>query len=153
MPGGNRSSYPSRNAVSWVPFNPPTIFEIGHQGGRPWPAATNDGRGFLSAFPIPGSRCWRRTRDLAAANPKEAASDYGFHIGGDVRWSKQVFDEMEIVVKTYGIKHLQSISIGLQEGAFDGQQTTSSTTRFAPAAAHLGAMPLVHCRERRCRRA
>ena len=33
---------------------------------------------------------------------EKAASDYGFHMAV-TSWSKQVFDEMEIVVKTYGI--------------------------------------------------
>ena len=36
------------------------------------------------------------------ADVLKAAGDYGFHMAV-TSWSKQVFDEMEIVVKTYGI--------------------------------------------------
>src|SRR6266851_5203999 len=48
------------------------------------------GQSMLAAY-----QDWRRKSEKAAA-------DYGFHMAV-TSWSKQVFDEMEIVVKTYGI--------------------------------------------------
>src|ERR1700722_3591270 len=50
----------------------------------------NPGQSLLAAY-----QDWRRKSE-------KAASDYGFHMAV-TSWSKQVFDEMEIVVKTYGI--------------------------------------------------
>ena len=47
---------------------------------------------------------WRRKAEGAAC-------DYGFHMAV-TSWNKQVFDEMETVVKTYGIntfKHFMAL--------------------------------------------
>jgi dihydropyrimidinase len=55
-------------------------------------------------------------------------------------WSKQVFDEMEIVVKTYGIntfKHFMAYKGALM---VNDDELYNSFARCA----HLGAMPLVH---------
>jgi len=48
------------------------------------------GQSMLAAY-----QDWRRKSE-------SAATDYGFHMSV-TSWSKQVFDEMETVVKTYGI--------------------------------------------------
>ncbi|MGX1319416.1 dihydroorotase-like cyclic amidohydrolase [Bradyrhizobium sp. USDA 377] len=50
---------------------------------------------------------------------EKAASDYGFHMAV-TSWSKQIYDEMETVVKTYGHQHLQAFH-GLQ-GRADGER-------------------------------
>jgi dihydropyrimidinase len=70
---------------------------------------------------------------------EKAASDYGFHMAV-TSWSKQVFDEMEIVVKTYGIntfKHFMAYKGALM---VNDDELYNSFARCA----HLGAMPLVH---------
>jgi dihydropyrimidinase len=75
---------------------------------------------------------WRRKSE-------KAASDYGFHMAV-TSWSKQVFDEMETVVKTYGInsfKHFMAYKGALMVN--DDELYNS----FARCAA-LGALPLVH---------
>ena len=75
---------------------------------------------------------WRRKSE-------KAASDYGFHMAV-TSWSKQVFDEMEIVVKTYGIntfKHFMAYKGALM---VNDDELYNSFARCA----HLGAMPLVH---------
>jgi dihydropyrimidinase len=75
---------------------------------------------------------WRRKSE-------RAATDYGFHMAV-TSWSKQVFDEMEIVVKTYGIntfKHFMAYKGALM---VNDDELYNSFARCA----HLGAMPLVH---------
>ncbi len=75
---------------------------------------------------------WRRKSE-------KAATDYGFHMAV-TSWSKQVFDEMETVVKTHGIntfKHFLAYKGALM--ANDDELYNSFARR-----AHLGAMPLVH---------
>src|SRR3954452_19947807 len=70
---------------------------------------------------------------------ERAASDYGFHMAV-TSWSKQVFDEMETVVKTYGIntfKHFMAYKGALM---VDDDELYNSFARCA----QLGAMPLVH---------
>ena len=69
----------------------------------------------------------------------KAACDYGFHMA-ITWWDKPVFDEMETVVKTYGIntfKHFMAYKNALM---VDDEQLYQSFARCAS----LGAMPLVH---------
>ncbi|GAA0006189.1 hypothetical protein BRDID11002_61930 [Bradyrhizobium diazoefficiens] len=70
---------------------------------------------------------------------EKAASDYGFHMAV-TSWSKQIFDEMETVVKTYGIntfKHFMAYKGALM---VNDDELYNSFARCA----HLGAMPVVH---------
>ena len=85
------------------------------------------GRSMLAAY-----QDWRHRSEKAAA-------DYGFHMAV-TSWSKQVFDEMEIVVKTYGIntfKHFMAYKGALM---VDDDELYNSFARCA----HLGALPMVH---------
>lgn len=85
------------------------------------------GQSMLAAY-----QDWRRKSEKAAA-------DYGFHMAV-TSWSKQVFDEMETVVKTYGIntfKHFLAYKGALM---VNDDELYNSFARCA----HLGAMPLVH---------
>ena len=85
------------------------------------------GQSMLAAY-----QDWRRKSEKAAA-------DYGFHMAV-TSWSRQVFDEMEIVVKTYGIntfKHFMAYKGALM---VNDDELYNSFARCA----HLGAMPLVH---------
>src|SRR6516225_1208331 len=87
----------------------------------------NPGQSMLAAY-----QDWRRKAEGAAC-------DYGFHMAV-TSWSKQVFDEMEIVVKTYGIntfKHFMAYKGALM---VNDDELYNSFARCA----HLGAMPLVH---------
>jgi dihydropyrimidinase len=75
---------------------------------------------------------WRRKAEGAAC-------DYGFHMAV-TSWNKQVFDEMETVVKTYGIntfKHFMAYKGALM---VNDDELYNSFLRCAG----LGAMPLVH---------
>jgi dihydropyrimidinase len=75
---------------------------------------------------------WRRKAE-------KAASDYSFHMAV-TWWDKQVFDEMETVVKTYGIntfKHFMAYKGALM---VNDDELYHSFSRCAG----LGAMPLVH---------
>jgi dihydropyrimidinase len=75
---------------------------------------------------------WRRKAEKAAA-------DYSFHMAV-TWWSKQVFDEMETVVKTYGIntfKHFMAYKGALM---VNDDELYHSFSRCA----QLGALPLVH---------
>src|SRR4051794_21470655 len=70
---------------------------------------------------------------------EKAASDYGFHMAV-TSWSKQIHDEMETVVKTYGIntfKHFMAYKGALM---VNDDELYNSFARCA----HLGAMPVVH---------
>jgi dihydropyrimidinase len=85
------------------------------------------GQSMLAAY-----QDWRRKSEKAAA-------DYGFHMAV-TSWSKQVFVEMEIVVKTYGIntfKHFMAYKGALM---VNDDELYNSFARCA----HLGAIPLVH---------
>lgn len=85
------------------------------------------GQSMLAAY-----QDWRRKSE-------RAASDYGFHMAV-TSWSKQVFDEMEVVVKTYGIntfKHFMAYKGALM---VNDDELYNSFARCA----HLGALPLVH---------
>jgi dihydropyrimidinase len=87
----------------------------------------NPGQSMLAAY-----QDWRRKSE-------KAATDYGFHMAV-TSWSKQVFDEMETVVKTYGIntfKHFLAYKGALM---VNDDEMYNSFARCA----HLGAMPLVH---------
>src|SRR6201985_3282826 len=95
----------------------------------PWWAtsASPPGQSMLAAY-----QDWRRKSE-------KAACDYGFHMAV-TSWSKQVFDEMETVVKTYGIntfKHFMAYKGALM---VNDDELYNSFARCA----HLGAMPLVH---------
>ncbi len=75
---------------------------------------------------------WRRKAEKAAA-------DYSFHMAV-TWWDKQVFDEMETVVRTYGIntfKHFMAYKGALM---VNDDELYHSFSRCAG----LGAMPLVH---------
>ena len=70
---------------------------------------------------------------------EKAASDYGFHMAV-TSWSKMIFDEMETVVKTYGIntfKHFMAYKGALM---VNDDEMYHSFSRCAG----LGALPLVH---------
>src|ERR1700728_4806598 len=85
------------------------------------------GQSMLAAY-----QYWRRKSE-------KAACDYGFHMAV-TSWSKQVFDEMETVVKTYGIntfKHFMAYKGALM---VNDDELYNSFLRCAG----LGAMPLVH---------
>jgi dihydropyrimidinase len=87
----------------------------------------NPGQSLLAAY-----QDWRRKAE-------GAASDYGFHMAV-TWWDKQVFDEMETCVKTYGIntfKHFMAYKGALM---VDDDELYNSFLRCAS----LGAMPLVH---------
>lgn len=75
---------------------------------------------------------WRRKSE-------KAATDYGFHMAV-TSWSKQIYDEMETVVETYGIntfKHFMAYKGALM---VNDDELYNSFARCA----HLGAMPVVH---------
>lgn len=89
-------------------------------------------------IPDPGQSMLSAYQDSRHRSEK-AASDYGFHMAV-TSWSQQVFDEMETVVKTYGIntfKHFMAYKGALM---VDDDELYNSFARCA----HLGAMPLVH---------
>src|ERR1700759_3866479 len=89
-------------------------------------------------IPDPGQSMLAAYQDWRRKSEK-AACDYGFHMAV-TSWSKQVFDEMEIVVKTYGIntfKHFMAYKGALM---VNDDELYNSFARCA----HLGAMPLVH---------
>jgi dihydropyrimidinase len=85
------------------------------------------GQSMLAAY-----QDWRRKAEKAAA-------DYGFHMAV-TSWSEQVGEEMETVVKTYGVntfKHFMAYKGALM---VNDDELYHSFTRCAG----LGAMPLVH---------
>jgi dihydropyrimidinase len=85
------------------------------------------GQSMLAAY-----QDWRRKAEGATC-------DYGFHMAVTA-WNKQVFDEMETVVKTYGIntfKHFMAYKGALM---VNDDELYNSFLRCAA----LGAMPLVH---------
>ena len=87
----------------------------------------NPGQSLLAAY-----QDWRRKAEGAAC-------DYGFHMAV-TWWDKQVFDEMETCVKTYGIntfKHFMAYKGALM---VNDDELYNSFQRCAG----LGAMPLVH---------
>ncbi|HEY8336888.1 MAG TPA: dihydropyrimidinase [Tardiphaga sp.] len=89
-------------------------------------------------IPDPGQSMLAAYQDWRHRSEK-AASDYGFHMAV-TSWSQQVFDEMETVVKTYGIntfKHFMAYKGALM---VDDDELYNSFARCA----NLGAMPLVH---------
>ena len=89
-------------------------------------------------IPDPGQSMLAAYQDWRRKSEK-AASDYGFHMAV-TSWSRQVHDEMEIVVKTYGIntfKHFMAYKGALM---VNDDELYNSFARCA----HLGAMPLVH---------
>ena len=103
-------------------------------------AALSGGTTMVVDFCIPGPgqsllaayQDWRRKAEGAAC-------DYGFHMA-ITRWDKQVFDEMEACVKTYGIntfKHFMAYKGALM---VNDDELYNSFLRCAA----LGAMPLVH---------
>jgi dihydropyrimidinase len=103
-------------------------------------AALSGGTTMVVDFCLPGAG-----QSLAAAyqdwrrKSEKAASDYGFHMAV-TSWSKQVHDEMEAVVRTYGIntfKHFMAYKGALM---VNDDEMFNSFRRCA----QLGAMPLVH---------
>jgi dihydropyrimidinase len=103
-------------------------------------AALSGGTTMVVDFCIPGPgqsllaayQAWRHKAESAAC-------DYGFHMAV-TRWDRQVFDEMETCVKTYGIntfKHFMAYKGALM---VDDDALFHSFRRCAG----LGALPLVH---------
>jgi len=89
-------------------------------------------------IPAPGQSMLAAYQDWRRKSEK-AASDYGFHMSV-TWWAEQVWEEMETVVKTYGIntfKHFMAYKGALM---VDDDQLYHSFSRCAG----LGAMPLVH---------
>jgi dihydropyrimidinase len=89
-------------------------------------------------IPEPGQSMLAAYQDWRRKSEK-AASDYGFHMAV-TSWSKQVFDEMEVVVKTYGINTFKHFM------AYKGALMVNDDELYGSFArcANLGAMPLVH---------
>ena len=103
-------------------------------------AAVSGGTTMVIDFCIPGPgqsmlaayQDWRRKSEAAAC-------DYGFHMAV-TWWDKQVYDEMEAVVRTYGIntfKHFLAYKGALM---VNDDELYNSFSRCAG----IGAMPLVH---------
>jgi dihydropyrimidinase len=89
-------------------------------------------------IPAPGQSLLAAYQDWRRKSEK-AAADYGFHMAV-TWWDRQVFDEMETCVRTYGIntfKHFMAYRGALM---VDDDQLYNSFARCAA----LGAMPLVH---------
>jgi dihydropyrimidinase len=89
-------------------------------------------------LPTPGQSLLAAYQDWRHKSEK-AACDYGFHMAV-TWWDKQVFDEMETVVKTYGIntfKHFLAYKGALM---VNDDELFHSFSRCAG----LGALPLVH---------
>jgi len=85
------------------------------------------GQSMLAAY-----QDWRRKAETAAC-------DYSFHMAVTA-WNRQIFDEMEVCVKTYGIntfKHFMAYKGALM---VNDDELYHSFSRCAA----LGAMPLVH---------
>jgi dihydroorotase-like cyclic amidohydrolase len=99
-------------------------------------------------IPDPGQSMLAAYQDWRRKSEK-AACDYGFHMAV-TSWSKQVFDEMETVVKTYGINTFKHFM------AYKGwSMTTSSITRsrVAPISARCRwFMPRMATSSRGCRK-
>ena len=109
-------------------------FRMGHQGR----AVRRHHHVVDLCIPDPGQSMLAAYQDWRRKSEK-AASDYGFHMAV-TSWSKQVFDEMETVVKTYGInsfKHFLAYKGALM---VNDDELYNSFARCA----HLGALPLVH---------
>jgi len=89
-------------------------------------------------IPSPGQSLLAAYQDWRRKSEK-AASDYGFHMGV-TWWDRQVFDEMETCVRTYGIntfKHFMAYKGALM---VNDDELYHSFARCAG----IGAMPLVH---------
>lgn len=103
-------------------------------------AALSGGTTMVVDFCLPGSG-----QSLLAAyqewrhKSEKAACDYGFHMAV-TWWDKPVFDEMETVVKTYGINTFKHFL------AYKGALMVNDDELFASfgRCAGLGALPLVH---------
>jgi dihydropyrimidinase len=103
-------------------------------------AALSGGTTMIVDFciPAPGASMLAAYRDWRAKSAK-SATDYSFHMAV-TSWSKQVFDEMETVVKTCGIntfKHFMAYKGALM---VNDDELYNSFSRCAA----LGAMPMVH---------
>lgn len=85
------------------------------------------GQGMLAAY-----QDWRRRAE-------KAACDYGFHMAV-TGWSREIHDDMETVVKTYGINTFKHFM------AYKGALMVNDDEMFHSfqRCAQLGAMPLVH---------
>lgn len=103
-------------------------------------AALSGGTTMIVDFciPAPGASMLAAYQDWRRKAEK-AAGDYGFHMAV-TSWSKQVWEEMETVTKTYGIntfKHFMAYKGALM---VNDDELYNSFSRCA----ELGAMPLVH---------
>ena len=103
-------------------------------------AALSGGTTMVVDFCIPGAgqsmlsayQDWRHRSE-------KAAGDYGFHMAV-TGWTKAIHDDMEAVVKTYGINTFKHFM------AYKGALMVNDDEMFASfqRCAQLGAMPLVH---------
>ncbi|MGL4637554.1 MAG: dihydropyrimidinase [Beijerinckiaceae bacterium] len=103
-------------------------------------AALSGGTTMIVDFciPAPGASMLAAYKDWRAKATKSAA-DYSFHMAV-TSWSKQVFDEMETLVKTCGInsfKHFMAYKGALM---VNDDELYNSFSRCAA----LGALPMVH---------
>jgi dihydropyrimidinase len=103
-------------------------------------AALSGGTTMIIDFciPSPGTSMLAAYQDWRRKSEK-AAADYGLHMAV-TWWDRQVFDEMETVVKTYGIntfKHFMAYKGALM---VNDDELYHSFSRCA----QLGALPLVH---------
>jgi dihydropyrimidinase len=89
-------------------------------------------------LPSPGQSLLAAYQDWRHKSEK-AACDYGFHMAV-TWWDKQVFDEMETVVKTYGVNTFKHFL------AYKGALMVNDDELFRSFSrcAQLGALPLVH---------
>ena len=105
---------------------------MGHQGGIV--RRHHHGGGFLHSS-IPGQSMRAAYQDWRRKSEK-AATDYGFHMSV-TSWSRQVFDEMETVVKTYGIntfKHFMAYKGALMVN--DDEPLSISLCALRPSRRH-----------------
>jgi dihydropyrimidinase len=103
-------------------------------------AALSGGTTMIVDFciPAPGASMLAAYQDWRRKSEK-AATDYSFHMAV-TSWSKEVFDEMETVVRTYGInsfKHFMAYKGALM---VNDDELFNSFRRCA----QLGALPMVH---------
>src|SRR5689334_13885337 len=103
-------------------------------------AALSGGTTMIVDFciPAPGESMLKAYQDWRHKSEK-AACDYSFHMAV-TSWSKQTFDDMEAVVRTYGIntfKHFMAYKGALM---VNDDELYNSFSRCAS----LGALPMVH---------
>ena len=126
---------PISSSPSWGPCRPTT--SSGDEGAGIVLAGTTMVVDFC--IPNPGQSLLAAYQDWGARKAESAACDYGFHMAV-TWWDRQVFDEMEACVKTYGIntfKHYMAYKGALM---VNDEELYQSFRRCAG----LVLMPLVH---------